>query len=201
MTDEQSKHNRAKFEKVWHDEVTRVEILKNELPLNSKKRASLRPSLHRALLKDFIITTWIVQPLMFASSTARIVMSISLGYLIQSFIDKSKEGYWWAAILVFCNAVVLFEHHHVFFFTVSADSIMFYPCLLTIDSPLITIPVCMPCLIKQFLDYLNSGKALAVQVTYSQSCTMKMVSFSRMVPTGIQNLVILFRMVPVIIHI
>jgi hypothetical protein len=118
MTDEQSKHNRAKFEKVWHDEVTRVEILKNKLPLNSKKRASLRPSLHRALLKDFIITTWIVQPLMFASSTARIVMSISLGYLIQSFIDKSKEGYWWAAILVFCNAVVLFEHHHVFFFTV-----------------------------------------------------------------------------------
>jgi hypothetical protein len=171
MTDEQSKHNRAKFEKVWHDEVTRVEILKNKLPLNSKKRASLRPSLHRALLKDFIITTWIVQPLMFASSTARIVMSISLGYLIQSFIDKSKEGYWWAAILVFCNAVVLFEHHHVFFFTVSADSIMFYPCLLTIDSPLITIPVAERNADSNWSSRLNICKIFETQLGWGRgSC-------------------------------
>ena len=54
---------------------------------------------------------------MMASSTARIAMSLALGFLIQSFIDRSKEGYIWAAVVVLCNAVVLFEHHHVFFIT------------------------------------------------------------------------------------
>ena len=117
MTAEESKHNRKIFEQIWNDELDRVNRLKSQLPLDSKKRESLRPSLQRALIVDFFRTTWIVQPLMFASSSARIIMSVALGFLIQSFIDKSGDGYWWAGVLIFCNAVVLFEHHHVFFIT------------------------------------------------------------------------------------
>jgi len=117
MTAEQSKHNRERFEQIWKNETDRVERLKSQLPLDSKKRALLRPSLQRALIIDFFRTTWIVQPYMFASSAARITMSVALGFLIQSFIDKTGDGYWWAGVLIFCNAVVLFEHHHVFFIT------------------------------------------------------------------------------------
>jgi len=117
MTEEESSHNRVRFEQLWQDEIDRVEALKKKLPENSKKRASLRPSLHRALTVDFFRNTWLVQPLMFASSAARIGMSVALGYLIQSFIDKTSDGYMWAGVLVACNTVVLFEHHHVFFIT------------------------------------------------------------------------------------
>jgi hypothetical protein len=117
MQQEESRHNREAFEKIWRDEVDRVEALKKKYPEGSTKRASLRPSLQRAMLIDFLKRTWIVQPCMMASSTARIAMSLALGFLIQSFIDRSKEGYIWAAVVVLCNAVVLFEHHHVFFIT------------------------------------------------------------------------------------
>lgn len=115
--EEESRHNREVFEKIWRDEVDRVETLKRNYPVGSKKRESLRPSLQRALFIDFLKSVWIVQPCMLASSTARIMMSLALGLLIQSFIERSKEGYIWAGVVVVCNAVVLFEHHHVFFIT------------------------------------------------------------------------------------
>lgn len=117
MKSESSDERRVAFEKLWKEEIQRIEDLKEKLPPNSQERAKLRPKLYRALIKDFFKRTWIVQPLMALSSAARIAMSLALGYLIQSFIDKSKDGYYWAAILVFCNAIVLFEHHHVFFIT------------------------------------------------------------------------------------
>lgn len=117
MEAELSNVRREAFEKLWNDEIQRVEALKKKLPPTSKKRAKLRPSLHRALIKDFFARTWIIQPLMALSSAARIAMSISLGYLIQSFTEESQDGYYWAAVLVFCNAIVLFEHHHAFFIT------------------------------------------------------------------------------------
>ena len=117
MDEETSARNREIFESIWKDEIDRVEAIKAKLPLHSKNRQTLRPSLRRAVIKEFFRSTWIVQPLMCAASAARIVMAVALGNLIQSFIDKSKEGYFWAGVLVFCNTVVLFEHHHVFFIT------------------------------------------------------------------------------------
>jgi len=117
MDEETSARNREIFESIWKDEIDRVEAIKARLPLHSKNRQTLRPSLRRAVIKEFFRSTWIVQPLMCAASAARIVMAVALGNLIQSFIDKSKEGYFWAGVLVFCNTVVLFEHHHVFFIT------------------------------------------------------------------------------------
>jgi len=105
MQEEKSSHNRECFEKLWQDEIQRA------------KKWKRKPSLHWALAKDFFKSTWIIQPLMCASSAARIIMSLALGYLIQSFNDKSNDGYLWAAIIVLCDAIRLFEHHQVFFMT------------------------------------------------------------------------------------
>jgi len=117
MQQDSSSHNLQTFEKLWQDEIRRVETLRQKLPNNSPKRNKINPNLHRALAIDFLKSTWIIQPMMFASSTARIVMSVALGNLTQSFIDKSKEGYMWAGILIACNLIVLLEHHHVFYIT------------------------------------------------------------------------------------
>ena len=109
MEAEASVKNRNYFEKLWQDEVHRVEELRKKLPPNTKKLKTLRPSLHWALAKDFFKTTWVIQPLMFANCTARIVMSLALGYLIESFEKMSNDGYIWAGVLIFCNLIVLFE--------------------------------------------------------------------------------------------
>ena len=103
-----SAHNRKLMERIWEEEKNRCELL------SLRKNTKIRPSLHWAILKNFLSSTWIIQPLMFASSVAKVIQAIALGHLIQSFIDKSNDGYYWAAILVFCSAIVLFEHHHVF---------------------------------------------------------------------------------------
>ena len=107
---------------------------KKQMPKNCK------PSLHRAIIKDFLSTMWYVQPFMFLSSTAKLVQALALGYLLQSFETPSstsdtststldttldtttastenKEGYIWATILVLSGLIVLLEHHHVFFWT------------------------------------------------------------------------------------
>lgn len=91
------------------------------------------PSLHRALVKDFLWSTWYCQPCMFASSTARLVQALALGYLLQTFESSESEsdlgtggssgsnggsnGYLWVGVLVSSGLIVLMEHHHVFFWT------------------------------------------------------------------------------------
>ncbi len=112
MEQESSVHNRNLFEKVWNDELERVE------KYNSTNKKKIKPMLHRALLMDFIKSTWIIQPIMCASAISRVVMAIAIGNLTQAFIAKDgMEGYLWAGILVLCNIIVLMEHHHVFFIT------------------------------------------------------------------------------------
>lgn len=115
MEQESSSYNRNHFEKIWEDELKRVEKYK----CTNKKKKKIKPSLHRALLVDFFKTTWMIQPMMFCSSVARIVMSLALGNLTQAFIDSDDgaKEYLWAGVLVVCNFVVLMEHHHVFFIT------------------------------------------------------------------------------------
>ncbi|KAL7524952.1 hypothetical protein ACHAWF_001144, partial [Thalassiosira exigua] len=82
-----------------------------------------RPSLHRALVADFLRTMWIVQPLMFLACAAKLVQALALGYLLQTFdasssaSSASSDSYFWAGVLVLCGFVVLMEHHHVFFWT------------------------------------------------------------------------------------
>lgn len=84
------------------------------------------PSLHNAIIKDFFSSMWYVQPFMCASSTAKLVQALALGYLLQSFepdLDDGisdgvlRNGYLWAGVLVLSGFVVLMEHHHVFFWT------------------------------------------------------------------------------------
>lgn len=114
--EDQSGHNRKIFERIWQNEVDRVESLKRQLPKGSKKRAHLRPSLQRALIVDFFKSNWIIQPCMVARETAKITMSIALGKLIDSFASvDSNDGYIWATVFTVCSAIVLFEFHYVFF--------------------------------------------------------------------------------------
>ena len=75
-----------------------------------------KPSLHRAILRDFFKTLWYIQPLQGASSAAKVIQSVALGLMIESF-ETGRNGYIWAAVLVLCGLFLLFEHHHVFMFT------------------------------------------------------------------------------------
>ena len=56
---------------------------------------------------------------MFLSSTAKLMQAVALGFLLETFEETvpTNQGYVWAAVLVVCGAVILFEHHHVFFIT------------------------------------------------------------------------------------
>jgi len=75
------------------------------------------PSLHRAIVKDFILSIWYVQPMLMLGETARVVQAVVLGFLVESFEGANDRGMLYASIIVFCGLVLLFEHHHVFFFT------------------------------------------------------------------------------------
>jgi ATP-binding cassette subfamily C (CFTR/MRP) protein 4 len=97
-----SLYNRNHFESIWAEEKTRH-------PKN--------PNLHRALLADFLKSVWYVQPAMMAAMIAKVVQALALGLLIESFETGNGQGYKWAALLVGCGMIVLFEHHHVFFIT------------------------------------------------------------------------------------
>jgi len=122
-----SEENFRQFQEMWEAEKRRAAKVMEQHILKQKKnknnnRAIPRtayPSLHRALVRDFMSTLWFVQPFMCASSTARLVQAVALGYLLQSFEvdDVNGGGYLWAGILVLSGFVVLMEHHHVFFWT------------------------------------------------------------------------------------
>jgi ATP-binding cassette, subfamily C (CFTR/MRP), member 4 len=98
---DRSSYNREYLEHLWEHEL-------EERPKN--------PSLHRAILKDFFASLWYIQPLQGAAAAAKVVQSIALGLLIESF-ETGRNGYLWAGVLVFCGLLMLVEHHHVFMFT------------------------------------------------------------------------------------
>lgn len=124
-----SEENFRRFQDMWEAEKRRAakvmaqHMTKQKRNKNGNNKAVPRtayPSLHRALVRDFMSTLWFVQPFMCASSTARLVQALALGYLLQSFEvanDNGGDGYLWAGILVLSGFVVLMEHHHVFFWT------------------------------------------------------------------------------------
>jgi ATP-binding cassette subfamily C (CFTR/MRP) protein 4 len=97
-----SVYNRDYFNRMWE----------NELRKHPKK-----PSLHRAILRDFFGSIWYVQPMLLLVCVARVVQAVVLGLLIDSFEGENDKGYLWAAIIVACGVVILFEHHQVFYIT------------------------------------------------------------------------------------
>jgi ATP-binding cassette, subfamily C (CFTR/MRP), member 4 len=102
LEDDTSKANRNYFEMVWEEE---------------KKKRPKKPSLHRAILRDFFRDLWYVQPLMMMSSAAKVMQAVALGLLIETFESGGDGGYLWASVLVFSGFLVLMEHHHVFLYT------------------------------------------------------------------------------------
>jgi ATP-binding cassette subfamily C (CFTR/MRP) protein 4 len=97
-----SNRNKNCFDRIWNEE---------------KRRNPKKPSLHEAIIRDYLKSIWIVHPAMMVAATAKIVQALALGLLIESFETRNSEGYKWAAVLVFAGLVILFEHHHVFFIT------------------------------------------------------------------------------------
>ena len=109
-----SRQNLLLFERIWKQELERV----RSLDMNKKSKSTLglnKPSLQRAVIVELVKSTWMIQPLLFASEVSKIVEAICLGYLIQSMAEKSTDGYIWATVLCLCNGLALFEYHHVFF--------------------------------------------------------------------------------------
>lgn len=120
-----SRYNREYLCEIWEREQERCFRLNNEH--NNKINATNgdpqpspkyeRPSLHRAILKDFFRSIWYVQPVMFVAAVAKIVQAIYLGNLIECFDGGTENGYTYAGIIVMCGVFILFEHHHLFFIT------------------------------------------------------------------------------------
>ena len=50
-------------------------------------RAARAPSLSRALLRDFLVSQWFVQPLMLLASASKLMQAVALGQLLQTFDD------------------------------------------------------------------------------------------------------------------
>lgn len=98
-----SKMRKEYFIQLWEDE---------------KRRHPHKPDLRRAIFWDFIRSTWFVQPCMMLNVISKIVQAVALGRLVESMEDDSDEsGFVWATVIVACALVILFEHHHVFFYT------------------------------------------------------------------------------------
>jgi len=118
-----SRYNREYLSKLWDRELERCSR-KNKSRFgdtnpdaDSESSNYERPSLHRAILRDFFRSIWYIQPVIGIGSTAKIVQAIYLGSLIESFESGAENGYTYAAVIVFCGIIILFEHHHVFFCT------------------------------------------------------------------------------------
>eukprot|EP00578_Thalassiosira_sp_NH16_P018260 CAMPEP_0181116794 /NCGR_PEP_ID=MMETSP1071-20121207/22145_1 /TAXON_ID=35127 /ORGANISM="Thalassiosira sp., Strain NH16" /LENGTH=1366 /DNA_ID=CAMNT_0023201071 /DNA_START=81 /DNA_END=4182 /DNA_ORIENTATION=+ len=115
----------AQISDMWEAELRRAaDAREHHMAHNNRTKKdrplpkSARPSLHRAIVKDFLSTLWFVQPFMLLSSTAKLVQAIALGYLLQTFEEEGNtDGYLWAGVLVLSGFAVLMEHHHVFFWT------------------------------------------------------------------------------------
>ena len=98
--------NRVRFEKLWQNEVKRVEGI-----IQSSNNA-LRPSLHRALAVDFFKSTWPFQILFFVCLMAKIGMGIAIGNLTQALVEKKRNDLLtWAGLYVMCNFVAMLEVH------------------------------------------------------------------------------------------
>jgi ATP-binding cassette, subfamily C (CFTR/MRP), member 4 len=75
-------------------------------------------SLGRALLRDYFRSTWLAQVLLVIQMVSRIGQAIALGYLLQTFDEKTNNnddnndsnivvtsGFFWAAVLIVCGAL------------------------------------------------------------------------------------------------
>ena len=107
-----SRYNREYLMELWDREKERCRKKNQCRTSGSSQQPPLKPSLHRAILRDFFHSMWYIQPCMFLSSTAKIVQALFLGKLIESFevSGANTSGYIFAGVIVACGIVVLFEH-------------------------------------------------------------------------------------------
>jgi len=108
---ESPRHNRLKIEKVWAEEVK-----------------SGRMNLGRALLADFITSTWKAQLLAFINFLARIGQAYALGLLMEEFgrydsdaasmsekVVDAKMAYIYAGLLTVCGLIAFPSKQHCFY--------------------------------------------------------------------------------------
>ena len=99
-----SRYNRKYLSELWKRERERCNVDDE----NESKRG--KPSLHRAILVDFFRSIWYIQPVMCLTAVAKIIQAVNLGNLIESFEGGTENGYAYAAVIVACGIIILFEH-------------------------------------------------------------------------------------------
>jgi ATP-binding cassette subfamily C (CFTR/MRP) protein 4 len=104
MEQDTSEYNLGYFRRLWDE----------SLHEGHKRK---RRNLHKALLKDFFRSLWFIQPMELVGHSARVAQAVFLGLLVEYFQGRNASGYLWASLLVICGLILVFEHHHVFFFT------------------------------------------------------------------------------------
>ena len=122
LNTDSSGENLFNFNVMWMAEKRRAEEVMKGHKIKSANNPSIAPKsayprLGRALIRDYIVSLWFLQPVMIVLSSAKLLQAVSLGKLIQSFQDGGSSSYLWAGILVTSAAVVLMTNHQVYFFT------------------------------------------------------------------------------------
>ena len=113
-----SRYNREYLSKLWEREKERCSRKNNpqiggttaDIDAEASQSNYERPSLHKAILKDYFRSIWFIQPVMGIGGTAKIVQALFLGNLIESFENDAENGYKHAAVIVCCGIIILFEH-------------------------------------------------------------------------------------------
>ena len=138
--EDRSRTNRLYIEELWQKEQEQCR-LRNEENMNNNnsrskrnwKRKLRKPSLARAMARDYFHTTWKSRLLIMLNSLSKIGQALALGILLDKFENKDDDdgttnnndndngvnitssGYFWAAIIILCGCVAFPTKQHSFF--------------------------------------------------------------------------------------
>lgn len=113
LPNDSSAHSLRYFQRLWE----REQMEAQQHPQHRRRGHPQKPSLRRALARDYFLSVWYAQPLMALAAAAKVCQAVTLGKLIEFFEGNNDRGYLYAGLLVVCGAIILFEHHHLFYLT------------------------------------------------------------------------------------
>ena len=120
---DQSRANREYIEALWHNEQEECRRYNNTINTSNKKRQ--KPSLARAMARDYVRTTWKSRLLIMLNSLSKIGQALALGILLEQFEKEddsssssssiTSSAYFWAAVIIACGCVAFPTKQHSFF--------------------------------------------------------------------------------------
>ena len=120
--EERSRTNREYIEALWQNEQEQCRRYNNTNNSNANKKIK-KPSLARAMARDYIRTTWKSRLLIMLNGLSKIGQALALGILLEQFEkddDSSSNritssGYFWACVIIACGCVAFPTKQHSFF--------------------------------------------------------------------------------------